>query len=90
MAYDDTSDSVSSKFLWVVEERLDNFPQLVVRKGFKYGGGLQPGRVEVIADSMFYSMSIKTGKDTFRAEALHPDQQVLFCFEGSLFLKGDR
>ena len=72
------------------EDKLSDFPHVVVRTHpRKYGGPLKPGSMELIGDYVFLGMFLKTGNYTFRVESWLPDGRVLFCFEASLFLRGD-
>ena len=71
------------------EDKLSDFPQIVVRiDRHWYGGPLKPGLVELIGDYFFPREFVETGTYIFRLESWLPDGRVLFCFEATLFLKG--
>ena len=53
---------------WNFDARINEFPQLIVtlvRKYHKYGGGLQPGPVELVVDFLITSQFIKTENYTY-------------------------
>ena len=70
-------------------DKLSNWPQIIFRHNHQYGHELKPGTNEIIADYIFLSPVIRTGNYTFTAEATLPDGRVLFCFEASMYLKGE-
>lgn len=73
---------------FVLEEKLVNYPQIVLRQKGEYTRELKPGRNELVADYVILGMFLETGDYSFTAEARLPDGRVLFCFESSLFLEG--
>jgi hypothetical protein len=71
------------------EEKLVKWHQIIIRHNSQYGHELKPGQVEILADYVIFGWFVETDNYTFTAEAKLPDGRVLFCFQSSVFLKGE-
>ena len=72
------------------EGKLAEWPTIIMRQDFQCIDELKPGRIDFLTHYVIYGMFVETGNYTFTMETKLPDGRVLFCFQSSMFLKGEK